>query len=118
MKYNFYKSVGAKKATALALAAAMTMGIVPAAYAADKTPIKDIPSNWAKTAVENAVENDLMTGYEGYVRPFDNITRAEVSVIVNKILAAEDKADISHITDVSEDDWFCEAMAKIVKTAF
>ena len=116
MKYNFYKSVGAKKATALALAAAMTMGIVPAAYAADKTPIKDIPSNWAKTAVENAVENDLMTGYEGYVRPFDNITRAEVSVIVNKILAAEDKADISHITDVSEDDWFCEAMAKIVKT--
>ena len=116
MKYNFYKSVGAKKATALALAAAMTMGIVPAAYATDKTPIKDIPSNWAKTAVENAVENDLMTGYEGYVRPFDNITRAEVSVIVNKILAAEDKADISHITDVSEDDWFCEAMAKIVKT--
>ena len=116
MKYNFYKSVGAKKATALALAAAMTMGIVPAAYAADKTPIKDIPSNWAKTAVENAVENDLMTGYEGYVRPFDNITRAEVSVIVNKILAAEDKADISHITDVSENDWFCEAMAKIVKT--
>lgn len=116
MKYNFYKSVGAKKATALALAAAMTMGIVPAAYAADKTPIKDIPSNWAKTAVENAVENDLMTGYEGYVRPFDNITRAEVSVIVNKILAAEDKADISHITDVSEDDWFCEAMSKIVKT--
>lgn len=116
MKYNFYKSVGAKKATALALAAAMTMGIVPAAYAADKTLINDIPSNWAKTAVENAVENDLMTGYEGYVRPFDNITRAEVSVIVNKILAAEDKADISHITDVSEDDWFCEAMAKIVKT--
>ena len=48
MKYNLYKGAGAKKAVAMALAAAMTVGGAPAAYAADKSQIKDIPNNWAK----------------------------------------------------------------------
>ena len=116
MKYNLYKGAGAKKAVAMALAAAMTVGGTPAAYAADKSQIKDIPNNWAKQAVESAVENDLMTGYEGYVRPADDITRAEVSVIINKILASSNKADISSFSDVNSSDWFYDAMAKIVKT--
>lgn len=116
MKYNLYKDAGAKKAMAMALAAAMTVGSLPAAYAADKSQIKDIPDNWAKQAVESAVENDLMTGYEGYVRPADDITRAEVSVIINKILASSNKADISSFSDVNSSDWFYDAMAKIVKT--
>ena len=116
MKYNLYKGAGAKKAVAMALAAAMTVGGAPAAYAADKSQIKDIPNNWAKQAVESAVENDLMTGYEGYVRPADDITRAEVSVIINKILASSNKADISSFSDVNSSDWFYDAMAKIVKT--
>lgn len=116
MKYNLYKGAGAKKAVAMALAAAMTVGGGPAAYAADKSQIKDIPDNWAKQAVESAVENDLMTGYEGYVRPADDITRAEVSVIINKILASSNKADISSFSDVNSSDWFYDAMAKIVKT--
>ena len=116
MKYNLYKGAGAKKAVAMALAAAMTVGGAPAAYAADKSQIKDIPNNWAKQAVESAVENDLMTGYEGYVRPADDITRAEVSVIINKILASSNKADISSFSDVNSSEWFYDAMAKIVKT--
>ena len=116
MKYNLYKGAGAKKAVAMALAAAMTVGGAPAAYAADKSQIKDIPDNWAKQAVESAVENDLMTGYEGYVRPADDITRAEVSVIINKILASSNKADISSFSDVNSSNWFYDAMAKIVKT--
>ena len=57
-----------------------------------------------------------MTGYEGYVRPADDITRAEVSVIINKILASSNKADISSFSDVNSSDWFYDAMAKIVKT--
>lgn len=116
MKYNLYKGAGAKKAMAMALAAAMTVGSLPAVYAADKSQIKDIPDNWAKQAVESAVENDIMTGYEGYVRPADDITRAEVSVIINKILASSNKADISSFSDVNSSDWFYDAMAKIVKT--
>lgn len=116
MKYNLYKGAGAKKTMAMALAAAMTVGSLPAAYAADKSQIKDIPDNWAKQAVESAVENDLMTGYEGYVRPADDITRAEVSVIINKILASSNKADISSFSDVNSSNWFYDAMAKIVKT--
>ena len=116
MKYNLYKDAGAKKAMAMALAAALTVGSLPAAYAADKSQIKDIPDNWAKQAVESAVENDLMTGYEGYVRPADDITRAEVSVIINKILASSNKADISSFSDVNSSNWFYDAMAKIVKT--
>ena len=47
-----------------------------------------------------------MTGYEGYVRPADDITRAEVSVIINKILASSNKADISSFSDVNSSDWF------------
>ena len=107
-------AVNGKTTIALALSAVMTMGMIPSVYAADVSTIKDIPNSWARKAVEKAVENNMLTGYEGYVRPDDNITRAEVSVVFNKILGTEAAADISSFADVKETDWFYSEMAKIV----
>lgn len=59
MKYNLYKGAGAKKAVAMALAAAMTVGGAPAAYAADKSQIKDIPNNWAKQELRVQLKTTL-----------------------------------------------------------
>lgn len=114
MKRKFCEAIiKSRKSAAVALAAVMTVGSIPA-YGSDTTLVKDMPSNWAKEAVEKAVSNDILTGYEGYVRPFDNINRAEISVIINKITAAKKEADISSVSDVKEEDWFYSAMAKIV----
>ena len=107
-------AVNGKTTIALALSAVMTMGMIPSVYAADVSTIKDMPNSWARKAVEKAVENNMLTGYEGYVRPDDNITRAEVSVVFNKILGTEEAADISSFADVKETDWFYSEMAKIV----
>ncbi len=107
-------TVNGKTTIALALSAVMTMGMIPSVYAADVSAIKDMPNGWARKAVEKAVENDMLTGYEGYVRPDDNITRAEVSVVFNKILGTKEEADISSFADVNETDWFYSEMAKIV----
>ena len=107
-------AVNGKTTIALALSAVMTMGMIPSVYAADVSTIKDMPNGWARKAVEKAVENNMLTGYEGYVRPDDNITRAEVSVVFNKILGTEEAADISSFADVKETDWFYSEMAKIV----
>ncbi len=114
MKRKFCEAIiKSRKSAAVALAAIMTVGSVPA-YGADTALVKDMPSNWAKEAVEKAVSNDILSGYEGYVRPFDNINRAEISVIINKLTGAEKEADISSVSDVKENDWFYSAMAKIV----
>lgn len=107
-------AVNGKTTIALALSAVMTMGMIPSVYAADVSTIKDMPNSWARKAVEKAVENNMLTGYEGYVRPDDNITRAEVSVVFNKILGTEEATDISSFADVKETDWFYSEMAKIV----
>ena len=107
-------AVNGKTTIALALSAVMTMGMIPSVYAADVSTIKDMPNGWARKAVEKAVENNMLTGYEGYVRPDDNITRAEVAVVFNKILGTEEAADISSFADVKETDWFYSEMAKIV----
>ena len=107
-------AVNGKTTIALALSAVMTMGMIPSVYAADVSTIKDMPNGWARKAVEKAVENNMLTGYEGYVRPDDNITRAEVAVVLNKILGTEEEADISSFADVKETDWFYSEIAKIV----
>lgn len=66
-----------------------------------------------KTAIENAVSNGILSGYEdGTVRPDANITRAEMASIITRACGAENEADISDFSDVPADKWYHSAFAK------
>ena len=69
-----------------------------------------------KTAIENAVSNGLLSGYEdGTVRPDANITRAEMASIITRACGVDGEADISDFSDVPADKWYHSAFAKAYK---
>lgn len=66
-----------------------------------------------KTAIENAVSNGILSGYEdGTVRPDSNITRAEMASIITRACGALKEADISEFSDVAPDSWYYSAFSK------
>ena len=74
----------------------------------------DMPSDeGTKIAIENAVSNGLLSGYEdGTVRPDASITRAEMAVIITRACGVDKEADISEFSDVPADAWYHSAFAK------
>ena len=79
----------------------------------------DIPASIAQAdaqAIEKAVANGLLSGYEdGTFRPYNNIKRSEMAVIITKACKVVKEANISSYNDVAETDWFYSAMAKAVE---
>lgn len=75
----------------------------------------DMPNNWATESLTNAVNNGLIGGSDGYIRPNDPMTRAEMAIIMVRAFGAEKEADISAFSDVKKEDWFYSAMAKAVE---
>lgn len=95
----------------LAILMICILSVSSVAFAAD---FVDMPNDWSTAAIENAVENGLMTGSDGYVYPNNNMTRAEMATIMVRACGATNDADISAFTDVSTSDWFYSAMSKAV----
>lgn len=85
---------------------------------ADEVQVKDMfvdmPDNWATEALIAAVENGLISGSEGYIKPDDYMTRAEMAAIISRATGCVEEADISEFTDVSKSDWYYSPMAKAV----
>ncbi len=74
----------------------------------------DMPDNWATSALENAVDNGLIGGSDGLIRPNDPLTRAEMATIVVRAFGATETADLSAFIDINTADWFYDAMSKAV----
>lgn len=74
----------------------------------------DMPKNWATTALEKAVDNGLLKGSDGKIMPDNNITRAEIAAIMNRVVNAQVKADISSFTDIKGSEWCYEDIAKAI----
>jgi len=74
----------------------------------------DMPQDTkTSAAIENAVKNGILSGYEdGTVKPDDNITRAQMASIITRACVVSKEADISAYSDVSADAWYHSAMAK------
>ena len=75
---------------------------------------KDIPEDWSKDGILKAIETGLLNGDDGYVRPKDPMTRAEMGTIMTRAFGATKVADISMFKDVKKDQWFYDYMAKAV----
>lgn len=76
----------------------------------------DMPEDkTARAALETAVENKLLTGYEtGEIKPYNNIKRAEMAAIIVRAFGAESSADISGFADMNQSQWYYDIMSKSV----
>jgi len=75
---------------------------------------KDMPDNWSTLALQEAVKNNLLHGYEGRIKPNDDITRAEVATVINRAFNSQDRINISRYNDVNENDWFYSEIEKAI----
>ena len=97
-----------KKIISAILASAMITAT--AAYAADFTDMPSDPK--AAQAIENAVENKLLGGYDdNTIRPNANIRRCEMAAIITRACKVTELSDMSAYVDVKKGDWFYEPMS-------
>jgi len=105
MKKNFKLPVVAALAIALTSPVAMAQTNYPDV----------LEGKWYTAAIESAVSNNLLSGYEdGTMRPDNVITRAEIACIFGKAFGATEKASLKSFNDVNTAQWFYDAMAKAV----
>jgi hypothetical protein len=74
-----------------------------------------MPNDWSTTALQSAVDNELIKGSGNKILPKDNLTRAQMATILVRALGATETADISAFTDVGKDKWYYSAMATSYK---
>ena len=83
--------------------------------AANVADFVDFPNDWSTPAMEYAVENGLIKGYEdNTIRPDRSITRAEMGTIVNRAFGSFVEATKFPYLDVEDTDWFYKDMKKAV----
>lgn len=78
----------------------------------------DMPSNWATTALTNAVKNGLLKGYKKAdglnIKPNGNLNRAEMVAVVNRAFGAIEKTNLNGVTDVKSNSWYAKDIEKAV----
>jgi hypothetical protein len=101
-----------KRKLAFFLTAVMVITMLPMIAMAAEYP--DMPNDWSRAALQNAVSNGLLQGSEGKIMPYDKLTRAQMAAMVNRAFGAAEKASLSGYTDVVAGAWYCDVMAKAV----
>ncbi|MBN2284932.1 MAG: BMP family ABC transporter substrate-binding protein [Tissierellales bacterium] len=74
----------------------------------------DMPDDWSTQALQRAVDNGLMSGSDGLIKPKDPLTRAQMATIINRAFGAKNMASISNFEDVSTTAWYYHEMAKAI----
>lgn len=74
----------------------------------------DLPNDWSKEAIINAINNNLIRGIDGYIKPKSKLTRAQMVTIINRAFKNIEKADISDYEDLDVSDWYYEEFEKSV----
>lgn len=104
------------------LVLAMVLTMIPIFSYAETTSSSgfvDMPNDWSTDALEKAVSNGLISGFDEYglkyIKPGSALTRAQMATIVNRAFGAVNTTSISGARDVSSSDWFYREMAKAVK---
>lgn len=101
-----------KRLIYLVLSIAIVISSIPfIGYADTANDFPDLPSDWSKEALIKAVNNGLLTGANGKLMPFSNLTRAQMAAIVNKAFGATRMASLVEYTDVRPSAWYFRDMA-------
>lgn len=84
------------------------------------SPFTDIKeSDWFYNAVVALSEKGIISGYEdGQFNPDEKLTRAELSEILSKFIFSNNYEMVKEFSDVSNSDWFYEAMCKMLNEGY
>ena len=72
----------------------------------------DAEVHWAKDAIDIWADHEVIQGFEGLFRPDDIITRAEMAVVINRIMNYQEAAE-NTFSDLP-DSWYTDAVLKLV----
>lgn len=76
----------------------------------DKQALKDTKGHWAQSVIDKWTNLGVITGYsDGEFRPNDTMTRAGITVMLNRLFRAAGKA--AAFSDVSSDAWYASSIA-------
>lgn len=96
------------------IAVAASFAVIASVQTAAFADFTDMPGGEMGTALQNAVNNGLISGIdENTIAPNDFITRAQMATIITRAFGAVNEADIS-FPDVSDDAWYRESVKKAV----
>lgn len=74
----------------------------------------DTAGHWAESAINEWSQRGIIQGADGYFRPNDSITRAEMATIITRLLKLEQAADNIY-TDLPAGAWYEKAVLCCVK---
>jgi len=103
-----------KKAVSTILVVLMVFSLIPAnIFAAGK--FTDTNGHWAEAAIDRWSDYGVLLGYpEGNFLPGNGITRAEMAVIINRVMSYTERSDSNTFSDVSvANDWFADGILKL-----
>ena len=81
-----------------------------------KIPFTDIKDNKAKDSIKRMYRKGFVKGKSNnLLAPDDNITMAEVMVLVSRVLDLKDKEDIAKYDKLASTAWYTEDVLKILK---
>jgi uncharacterized repeat protein (TIGR02543 family) len=72
----------------------------------------DIENHWAGTAIQTWSNYGVIQGYAGQFRPADNITRAELATVLDRLLGLREMGQ-NQFADLDE-NWYTDAMLRCV----
>lgn len=76
----------------------------------------DVDNHWAKDSIEKLSQINIVKGYEDNTfRPDQNMTRAEVATIINRLIGAK-KESLKYIPDLDRQSWYSSEIRKSVQT--
>ena len=96
-----------KRFASVLLAAAMMISMLPARVSA---AFSDVQGHWAQAEIEKWSEKGIIQGYNGVFRPNEPVTRAEMAVMLDRIMNYQEKAD-NLFNDLGQ-NWYTDAILK------
>ncbi len=87
-------------------------GFGSSAQESDGGSFADMPDNWSTEALQNAVNNGLLQGADGMIRPDDKLTRSQMAALIVRAFGAVDQGDLGGFTDVGKSKWYYEELSK------
>ncbi|MGB9975799.1 S-layer homology domain-containing protein [Thermovenabulum sp.] len=80
-----------------------------------KVTFKDIENHWAKTYIEEMASRGILKGVgDGLFAPEKNVTRAEFTAMLVRLLGLQEKEKSMEFIDVKKGDWYYD----VIKIAF
>lgn len=72
---------------------------------------EDVEKHWAKKAIDKWSDCGVITGYNGKFNPNNNITRGDMSIILDKIMCYQKNAE-NNFTDLKGNEYYADAILK------